>query len=344
LRCDEAWCRNTDLHPTPPIRWPQVDYSYAHWPEDWKLRYLQRLGGKSYQQNLLDRSLADGLDFELDGYTGCTLAAMRQWKQCGAEARDVKLEDVMADFDGAMLRIFDHFSFNPEQSQAALEVARSEDIRRMDGAAIAARPQIHSRTISKWRQVLSGVQIARFEQCHGDLISELGYQSAAAAQNLFEIMDASPCHTRTGAPPAVDTEQIRRQNERSGVQSAARTAGEVGIRLSADGTAVNPTAVSQGTYTFVVPSGRARVLLEPVDETSLGGTDGQAVRVSRIIIRSAAGEVVVAADDPRLIAGWRAAERVGTRLWRCTNGSAELPWADVAGPAVVTISTNRREG
>lgn len=191
LRCDEGWCRNTDMDPTPPIQWPQVAYSFAHWPEDWKRHYLERLSGKSYQQNLLDRSLADGLDFELDGYTGCTLATMREWKLNGADALDVKLEDVMADFDGAMRHIFDHFGFTADQSQAALEVARSEDVRRMDDAAIAERPQIHSRTTSKWRDVLSATQIARFEERHGDLIRELGYELAGAIPSFLENQDAS---------------------------------------------------------------------------------------------------------------------------------------------------------
>ena len=27
LHCDEAWCRNSDMDPTPPIQWPQVDFS-----------------------------------------------------------------------------------------------------------------------------------------------------------------------------------------------------------------------------------------------------------------------------------------------------------------------------
>src|ERR1700677_4376681 len=60
LRCEEEWCRNANLDPTSPIGWPKVDYSVAHWPEDWKRRYLERLSGQSYQQNLLNRSLADG--------------------------------------------------------------------------------------------------------------------------------------------------------------------------------------------------------------------------------------------------------------------------------------------
>jgi hypothetical protein len=133
------------------------------------------LGGKSYQRNLLGRSVAEGLDFELEGYTGCTLAAMREWDEYGPAALDVKLEDLMADFDGTILRIFDHFGFTEEQSRAALDVARSEDLRRMDEATIAARPQIHSRTISRWRDILPADQIARFEASHRDLIRRLGY-------------------------------------------------------------------------------------------------------------------------------------------------------------------------
>ncbi|HBK07852.1 MAG TPA: hypothetical protein DDZ81_18695 [Acetobacteraceae bacterium] len=184
LRCDEGWCTNTDFDPTPPIGWPQVDYSVSHWAEDWKHHYLERLGGQSYQQNLRDRSLADGLDFELDGYTGCTLATMREWSLNEADALDVKLEDVMSDFDGAMLRIFAHFGFTAEQSQAALGVARTEDVRRMDDAAIAERPQITSRRISKWREMLSAPQIARFEDLYGDLITELGYELASTASSF----------------------------------------------------------------------------------------------------------------------------------------------------------------
>jgi len=174
--CDEEWCINTNMDLTPPIRWPRVDHAFAHWSEDWKRGYLERLGGKSYQRNLLDRSVVEGLDFELEGYTRCTLAAMREWDENVAAALDVKLEDLMADFDGIMLRIFDHFGFTEEQSRAALDVARSEDLRRMDEATIAARPQIHSRTISKWRDILPTDHIAKFEASHGDLIRRLGYE------------------------------------------------------------------------------------------------------------------------------------------------------------------------
>jgi hypothetical protein len=352
LHCDERWCRNTDMDPTAPIQWPQVDYSVAHWPEAWKRRYLERLSGKSYQQNLINRSLADGLDFELQGYTGCTLAAMREWKLNGADTLDVKLEDVMSDFDGAMLRIFDHFGFTEAQSQAALEVARSEDIRRMDDAAIAKRPQVNSRTISKWRDVLSAAQVACFEESYGDLICELGYELAGAVPRFLENKNASAWLADTCTPLVADGDEVKpirsrpaqRLKERSHTPTVPMTTQDAEIRLSADGVAIHPTAAGQGTYTFVVPRGVGRVRLEsrfgtPVDPGAryLGGTRRLGVRVSEIAVRSQAGEGVIAVDDPRLTTGWHDAERVGTALWRWTDGLAELPWAGVSGAAVVIV-------
>jgi hypothetical protein len=46
---------------------------------------------------------------------------------------------------------------------------------------------------------------------------------------------------------------------------------------------------------------------------------------------------VIPADDPRLVAGWHEIEHSGLGLWRWTDGSGELPWAGVTGPAVVTV-------
>jgi hypothetical protein len=79
-RCSEAWCTNTNFDPSPPITFPQVDYSFQHHPESWKQRYLARLGNKSYQQNLLERDRSAGLAFELEGYSGQTFEAIRSWR------------------------------------------------------------------------------------------------------------------------------------------------------------------------------------------------------------------------------------------------------------------------
>jgi hypothetical protein len=125
-------------------------------------------------------------------------------------------------------------------------------------------------------------------------------------------------------------------NQRS--TAIAKTTQVAEVWLLSDGATICPTAASQGIYTFVVPSGRRRVGLESrFGASRLGDTRRLGVRVSEIAIRSNAGEVVIAADDPSLTMGWYDAERDGTALWRWTDGSAELPWPGVSGPAVVTV-------
>jgi hypothetical protein len=352
LRCDEEWCRNSDLDPTPPIGWPRVDYSVLHWPEDWKRRYLKRLSGKSYQQNLLDRSRDEGLAFELDGYTGCTLATMRDWASNGIDALDVKLEAVMADFDGSMLRVFDHFGFTASQRQAALIVARSEDVGRMDDAAIAARPQINSRTISKWRTVLSVAQVGRFEERHADLISELGYEPIAGdvdspkthVESADFIAADITAVAQSGAPNPVMSPMTQQPQSGGNRSPVVLTSPDAKIRLLVDGIDIFPTATSQGSYTFIVHPDAGEVRLEsrwriPANPNPVSPTEPRrlGVKVSGIKIQSDIGERVIAADDPGLSQGWHDAERVSTAWCRWTDGSAVLPWDGISGPAIVTV-------
>ena len=175
-RTQEPWCVNTDFDPTPPIVFPRVDFSFQHRPERWKRNWLARLSGRSYQRNLLDRDRDVGLIFELDGYTGCTLDAMRQWRLQRPEVLDVQLEAIANDFDGMMGPVFRHLGLTEAECAVALDSAVTEDISRMDDATLAANGHIHSRRLSKWRDVLSPAQIRMFESRYGDLITGLGYR------------------------------------------------------------------------------------------------------------------------------------------------------------------------
>jgi hypothetical protein len=173
--CSEGWCISTDFNLAPPILFPRVDFSVQHRPERWKRDSIKRLGGRSYQQNLLERDRADGLAFELAGYTGATLDAMRLWSP-KPEVIDVQLEQVSASFDSTMLRVFRHLGFDEAQCAAALAEAAAEDVARMDDAVVASNAHIHSRTLSKWRDVLTAAQVAGFESRYADLITGLGYE------------------------------------------------------------------------------------------------------------------------------------------------------------------------
>jgi transposase-like protein len=174
--CSEDWCTNTNFDPSAPIIYPRVDYSFEHYLESWKRAYLARLGGRSYQCNLLDRDREAGLAFELAGYTGCTLDAMCGWRLAAPDLLPVQLEAVMRDFDGTLGAIFRHLGFSQDECEEAVALARPHDIARMSDAAIARHPHIHSRTLSKWRDFLSSGQLSAFEQRYGGLITDLGYR------------------------------------------------------------------------------------------------------------------------------------------------------------------------
>ena len=181
LRTSEGWCTNTNFDPTPPISYPRVDFSMLHRPERWKRRWLSRLSGKSYQENLRDRDFEASLMFELEGYTGCTLEAMRAWR-APTGVLDVKLEDIAKDFDSAMAEVFRHLGLTETECELGCQVAAQEDVQRMDDAAIAANPHIYSRTLSKWRDTLPEGLIRRFEKQHGDLLRSMGYVLSTSAE------------------------------------------------------------------------------------------------------------------------------------------------------------------
>jgi hypothetical protein len=126
--------------------------------------------------------------------------------------------------------------------------------------------------------------------------------------------------------------------------AVSRSTRDAEVRLTADGAVIRPVQVNGGVYSFVVPWNVRSVLLVSrfTTRTNLAlpfATDGRhlGVRVTEISIRSAAGVLVIPADDPRLTGGWYDAEREGVTIWRWTDGAAQIPWTNVAGPAVVTI-------
>ena len=380
-RCDEEWCLHSpspadgSAHSDAPapapapapanepalddgpggsrIGWPRVDHSFAHWPEGWKRRYLARLDGKSYRRNLLDRSLAEGLDFELEGYTGCTLATLRDWGRNGVEALDIRLEDAMADFDGTMRRVFDHLGLDAAQAEAALTVARTEDIRRMDDAALANRPQVTSREISKWRAVLPAAHVARFEACHGDLIRDLGYALSGDGLSGDGLSgDGLSGDGLSGHGPSGD---MGPEGSGGAPEPWLLADGGVVLRPMATGRGAAGRGArgrevagrarrDPGEHVFVVPAGTGRLWLRSRRAVPPSGSPvpgwaaaAPALRVGGIRVQAQGREERIAMDDPRLRTGWRDPEWAEDGLWRLTEGAAELPWNGVEEPAVVTL-------
>lgn len=176
-RCRERWCINDHFDLTPPILPPRVPHSQAHRSEEWKRAYLINLGGLSYQQNLLTRDREEGLNFEMDRYTRWTIEAMLSWKP-DPDTIDVKIEHFIANFDGTLELIFRHFGLPESDIPKALAAVRDEDLARMSDEQIAENPHIHSRSISKWKTMLTPQQIQQFDEKYAGAIAHLGYPAS----------------------------------------------------------------------------------------------------------------------------------------------------------------------
>ena len=172
--CSEKWCTNEDFDVTAPIVWPRVPKSQQHRSERWKRKYLKRLGGKSYQQNLLELDQTGGLAFELRRYARWTIKSMCAWRPSPSIV-DYQMERLSTDFDSFMGMLFDHLGLKGEKLDIAMSIAARHDVTRMSDAQIAANDHIHSRELSKWRGFLQADDVALYESRFAGASTILGY-------------------------------------------------------------------------------------------------------------------------------------------------------------------------
>src|SRR5262249_21912920 len=126
-RCKERWCTNECFDLTPPILPPRIPYSQHHRSAEWKRTYLVGLNGLSYQRNLIWKERDSGLDFERNRYTDWTIEAMLAWKP-DPDTIDVKMEVFMADFDGTLTLMLQHFGIREADIPVIVAALASEDI------------------------------------------------------------------------------------------------------------------------------------------------------------------------------------------------------------------------
>lgn len=175
-RCEEEWCLNSNFDFRAPILYPKVPYSQEHRPEHWKIEYLKSLGGKSYQQTLLDLIESEGLLFEMHHYGTWTIDSMLDWDYDNPNVEEIKFEELMSDFDQTFGRIFKHCGFSEEQMERALQIAAKEDLNRMDNRQLERNDHISSRQTTKWRNYFTAVHEQAFEERFGDVLVKLGYE------------------------------------------------------------------------------------------------------------------------------------------------------------------------
>jgi autotransporter passenger strand-loop-strand repeat protein len=116
------------------------------------------------------------------------------------------------------------------------------------------------------------------------------------------------------------------------------------LHILADGQRIQPISDRNSRFVFMVPAGTKSVTLGsrfciPADKmiASLRDTRRLGVRVNWMAIRSETAETVLSADHPGLNDGWNEIEGQGKSIWRWTDGSATIPWENVAGASVLTV-------
>ena len=176
LRTSERWCTNTDFSSMSPILFPQVPYSQQHRSEEWKRNYLDSLSGRSYQENLLQRSQSDGLLFEMRNYASWTIESMRAWDFQRSNVLEVRFEDLMRHFDQTFFRIFEYLKFSPSQTKVAMKIAVEHDLGRKTDAEIAALDHVTSARTTRWDEYFDAAHHAEFRNLFPDVLQQLGYE------------------------------------------------------------------------------------------------------------------------------------------------------------------------
>lgn len=163
----------------------------------------------------------------------------------------------------------------------------------------------------------------------------------------FDVRKTAEAYAPFLTDPAMVEPIWRQLAKRSAEMGYSRpdlvTTADSDLHIVADGHVVHPTADGDGRFVFVLPAGVASASLVsrfaiPTDSAPYADDARRlGVAVSSISIRSQGNTVVIPADFPVNAAGWHDAERLGSSLWRWTDGAAELPLGDIKDAAVLTI-------
>lgn len=175
LRTDESWCINEDLSPRSTIVYPQVPHSQVHRSHEWKVEYLARLNGRSYQAILQSLPQEEGIQFEIEHYASWTIEAMLAWNYAHPNVLELQFEQLMSEFDLTFARIFEFVGLSGSELDLAHTIARRHDISRATASEVKRNPHVSDRNTSRWRSYLSDKHLARLNYEFPGAICRLGY-------------------------------------------------------------------------------------------------------------------------------------------------------------------------
>lgn len=173
-RCSEEWCNNAPSGYSD-LSYPKVPWPLQHLSENERRDWVDYLGGRTYQQNLLQLEQKDGLIFEMNGYARITINSMLEWED-DSDTLTVRLEDFSRDFEGTLASIFKWIGLGEDVSKREIELAKVHDISRMSDEQIEADSHISSADITKWRNYFDDDVERAYRDLFGDAHKTLGYE------------------------------------------------------------------------------------------------------------------------------------------------------------------------
>lgn len=122
-----------------------------------------------------------------------------------------------------------------------------------------------------------------------------------------------------------------------------QTTQDADLHILADGVALRPIGNADGRVVFLLPAGTrsatvcSRVTIPGDLQSYADDWRRLGVAVRSISIVADGVETTVPADCPLLSDGWHDVERLGSEMWRWTNGAAQLPLNPSSKQMIVTI-------
>ncbi|MEQ8910210.1 MAG: sulfotransferase domain-containing protein [Vicingaceae bacterium] len=174
-RTTEAWCTQKNFQTEKPIQYPQVPNSQMHRSEAWKKNYLKRLKPHSYQEKINSLNEEEGILFEMDHYGKWTLEDMLKWDFETANCLELKFEDIMADFNNEVMKIFWHCQLSDAQIKFAKRCSDKEDMNKMSSKAISKNSHISSANTSRWKKYFTKEIQTAFDANFKDVLKKYNY-------------------------------------------------------------------------------------------------------------------------------------------------------------------------
>lgn len=174
----------------------------------------------------------------------------------------------------------------------------------------------------------------------------------AVGNTAYHVDDASRIwEEKACAPLAVAPNAVRptwatlveRAESLGYSRPVVETTTDADLHIELNGRRIGAVQVANRTYTFVLPAGAdaARLVSRATAPSALAAYKGDprtlGVSIRSIAVKAGANVEVFTADHPALNDGWHTTERLGSAMWRWSNGNAALPVAGNTMPVILEI-------